>query len=322
MVKVALVFPGQGAQYVGMGRELYGRYEAARAVFDEADRVLGYPLSQLCFEGPEDTLRVTYHTQPALLVASVAAYRVLCEVMGAHPTAAVWQPVVAAGHSLGEYTALVAAGSLSFGDAVHLVQQRGRWMDEACPAGQGAMAAVLGMEPSELEIICKHCSEGTQVVELANLNCPGQIVISGSAPAVERAAKIARERGARRVVPLQVSGPFHSSLMRPAADKLAALLDQVEFRPAQIPVAANVDGRLLREPAEIRDALVRQLCAPVRWEDDVRAMLAAGAEAFIEVGPGTVLSGLIKKIGKGIRVFHVEDEASLRETAAGLGARA
>lgn len=290
-----------------MGQELVSRYSVVQETFATADRVLGFGLSEMCANGPEEALRLTYHTQPALLTASVAAFRAFQEIANV-------QPAVVAGHSLGEYSALVAAGVLSFEDAVLLVHWRGKWMDEAVPAGQGAMSAVLGMEADALQQVCREASQGSDVAELANLNCPGQIVISGSASAVERAGIIAKEQGAKRVIPLVVSGPFHSSLMKPAAGRLAKALSGVKFRESSIPVVANVDGVARTETNEIRQALESQVYMSVRWEDDVRTMLDMGVDAFIEFGPGTVLSGLIRKVERRIPTFHVEDEASLQET--------
>ncbi|MCF8564398.1 ACP S-malonyltransferase [Alicyclobacillus tolerans] len=306
-LKFGFVFPGQGAQSVGMGRDFFDRYETARKTLAEADAALGFSLSTLCFDGPEDQLRLTYHTQPALLAVSVAAYRVFQE----HAKV---DAAMVAGHSLGEYTACVAAGAMEFADAVSLVHRRGRYMDEAVPAGQGTMAAVLGLAEPELGKVCQEASEGEDVVELANINCPGQIVISGTAAAVSRASELAKPAGARRVIPLEVSGPFHSSLMKPAASRLNAALSETNVRDARIPVVANVDAKPHTDAQGLKSALQEQLYSPVRWEDDVRTMLEAGVDAFIEFGPGTVLSGLIKKIDRRIMTLHVEDEASLQET--------
>ncbi|GEO25155.1 malonyl CoA-acyl carrier protein transacylase [Alicyclobacillus acidoterrestris] len=302
-----IVFPGQGSQYVGMGKSLIEAYPTARRTFEEADERLGFHLTKLCLEGPEEQLRLTYHTQPALLTASIAFYRVLTERVELNP-------IVAAGHSLGEYSALVAAGAMAFGDAVHLVHRRGQLMDEAVPAGQGAMAAVLGLDEEPLTSVCAQVMEQTgEVVELANLNCPGQIVISGTAAGVQAAATLAKEQGAKRVIPLTVSGPFHCRLMRAAADSFGALLDATVIQDASIPVVANVDAVANKDASQIREALKRQLYSPVRWTDDVQAMRRMGVERIVEIGPGTVLSGLIRKIDRGISTAHVEDEATLAE---------
>lgn len=306
-MKYAFVFPGQGAQYVGMLNEFIERYPVAKLTFEEANEALGFDLLDLTLNGPEEKLRLTYNTQPALLTASIAALRVFREQSDVTPS-------VVAGHSLGEYTALVASNALAFGDAVRLVHLRGKWMDEAVPAGTGAMTAILGLDVEATEQVCVQAREQSgEVVELANLNCPGQLVISGTKAAVDVANEIAKTNGARRVIPLVVSGPFHSSLMKPAAQKLEDALRNVSFADASVPVVANVDARLYTEAASFVDVLVRQLYSPVRFEEDVRTMLSAGVEGFIEFGPGTVLSGLIKKVERRIPTLHVEDEASLRQ---------
>lgn len=310
-VNLAYVFPGQGAQYVGMGKELADNYQVAREVFDEADDALGFPLSRLIWEGPEEKLRLTYHTQPALLATSVAAYRVFAK-------SAANEAKVCAGHSLGEYSALVAVGALSFRDAIQLVQSRGQFMDDAVPAGKGAMSAVLGLEASVLRSVCEEASVGEEIVELANVNCPGQIAISGTVVAVERAGELAKKAGARRVIPLVVSGPFHCRLMKPAARKLAEALAATPLQAGLVPVVANVDALPRTLATEVRGALEQQLYKPVLWHNDVQAMVAMGASTFIEFGPGTVLSGLIRKINKNVRTFHVEDCASLEETLAAI----
>jgi len=311
-MKFAYLFPGQGAQYVGMGKELAENYPTAKHLLEEADDALGFFLSKIILDGPEETLRLTYHTQPALLAVSLAAYRVFVEQGGEA------QPVVAAGHSLGEYSALTAMGALEFKDAVRLVHLRGKWMDEAVPAGQGAMSAVMGLDAVSLNGVCRQAAEEAGVVELANVNCPGQIVISGSKAGVQRASELAKEKGARRVIPLVVSGPFHCSLMRPAANRLHQELQKANLREISTPVIANVDAQLKSEPEAIKEALEGQLTAPVLFEQDVRGMLNLGVETFIEFGSGTVLSGLVRKINRRIPTLHVENESSLQETLAAV----
>ncbi|SIT01124.1 ACP S-malonyltransferase [Alicyclobacillus vulcanalis] len=311
-MNVAFVFPGQGAQYVGMGRGIFDEYPVARSLLEEADDALGMKLSDVILEGPEDTLRLTYYTQPALLTVSVAVWRALVDRVDIQPTAV-------AGHSLGEYSALVAAKSLRFADAVKLVYQRGKLMDEAYPAGQGAMAAVLGLEEDALADVCKRASADTgEVVELANVNCPGQIVISGAKGAIERATALAKEAGARRVMPLNVSGPFHSSLMQPAAEALGRLLDETELADAETPVVANVDGHPRKMASDLRDALKKQLVMPVRFVDCVQSMKRLGVECLVELGPGTVLSGLVRKIDKALETAHAEDPATLDDVCSML----
>ncbi len=304
MSKLAFLFPGQGAQYVGMGADLARAYREARETFDEADEVLGFSLSRLCFEGPAERLQETPITQPAILTASVACLRIL-ERYG-------WRADVVAGLSLGEYTALVAAGALRFRDAVALVHKRGRFMEEAVPAGQGAMAAVIGLDREAVAEACRRGAAASGlVVEAVNFNCPGQVVIAGHAAAVERAGDEARALGARKVVPLAVSGPFHSSLMASARERLAAELERVPMADAAVPVVANVSGTCVRTAAEIRRALVEQVARPVLWEDGVRRMIADGVDHFVEVGPGTVLTGFLRKIDREVRVQNVQDLPSL-----------
>lgn len=296
--KIAFVFPGQGAQQVGMGRDAYEGHEGAKQLFHQADSVLGYDLSALIFNGPEEELKLTYHTQPALLTTSMAYLEVLKD-KGVRPD-------YAAGHSLGEYSALVAGGALSFTDAVSLVRKRGKLMDRAVPAGQGAMAAVLGAEREALTALCRSITETVGPVETANINCPGQIVVSGSVEGV--GAVVARgkqEAGAKRVIPLEVSGPFHSSLMKPAADGLKQSLEEIELKDAHIPIVANVTAEAVTAADQIRSLLVEQVVSPVLWEDSVRWMLEQGVDTFVEIGSGNVLSGLIKKINRDARIITV-----------------
>jgi [acyl-carrier-protein] S-malonyltransferase len=309
MGKIAFVFPGQGAQAVGMGRDAYERFEASRAVFDRADEVLGFSVSKLAFEGPEEELKLTANTQPALLTTSVA----LLEAFKARGV----KPDYVAGHSLGEYSALVAAGVLSFDDAVRLVRARGLFMEQAVPGGQGAMAATLGADRDALDALCRDISATVGRVELANVNCPGQIVVSGTAAGVAAVAERGKEAGAKRVVPLEVSGPFHSSLMQPAADKLEKELAAAEFRDAAVPVIANVTARPVTSGEEFRRLLVRQVVSPVLWEDSVRYLIGEGVDTFVEIGSGTVLAGLIKKIDKTVKVVSVNSADAVSEAEAG-----
>lgn len=308
MGKVAFVFPGQGSQFVGMGQALSQQSDAARRIFEQADEALGFSLSRLCFEGPEEELRLTANTQPAILTASVAVLEALREKK------ADMKVDFYAGHSLGEYSALVAAGALSFTDAVKVVRARGQFMEEAVPAGQGAMAAVLGMERGALHAVCEEVSGAGNPVQLANMNCPGQIVISGSAEGVKLAGEKAKAAGAKRVLPLNVSGPFHSSLMQPAADKLQSVLAGVSVQAASVPVVANVSARPVSDAGTIVDSLIQQVAAPVLWEDTIQWMVEQGVTAFVEVGPGKVLAGLIKKIAPAeTKIVSVQDMESLTE---------
>ena len=297
-----------------MGRDLAEKFSAARQTFEEADEALGFSISKLCFEGPDDQLKLTEFQQPAICTVSVAALRVLAE-KGIKPN---W----VAGHSLGEYAANVAAGSLSFTDAVRTVRHRGRFMQEAVPAGQGAMAAVLGLSSEETARACADAAAELQsIVSAANFNSPEQTVISGAAAAVERAAAICKERGAKRVVMLQVSAPFHCALMQPAQDRLAELLRSVEFSTAAVPVAVNVDAAFMSDPSLLREALVRQVTGAVRWVDSMRLLIAQGPAHFVEVGPGKVLCGLMRQIDRSQACVNVEDEASLEKAEQGLGIR-
>jgi len=305
-MSVAFIFPGQGSQAPGMGRGLAEAYAAAREVFEEADEALGFALSRLCFEGPAEDLQLTENTQPAILATSVAALR-------AAESEGLPRPVFVAGHSLGEYSALVAAGALSLRDAVQVVRKRGRYMQEAVPVGAGAMAAVLGGDFEMVEAVCAEAAREGEICSPANINSPGQIVIAGSAAAVERAIPLLKERGARRSLPLKVSAPFHCALMLPAQERLAADLDEVEFRDLSVPLVTNVDAALIRTGAEARAALVRQVSSPVRWRESVEFLAREGVDTFVEVGPGKVLTGLVRQTAPQARGLNVEDVASLKE---------
>jgi [acyl-carrier-protein] S-malonyltransferase len=302
---IAFLFPGQGSQAVGMGKELAEKYPVAAQTFAEADEALGYKLSQLCFEGPEDQLKLTEITQPAILTVSVAACRVL-EEKGIKPD-------FVAGHSLGEYSAHVAAGTINFRDAVRTVRNRGKYMQEAVPLGVGAMAAILGMSTDAVAAVCRDAAQG-EVCEAANLNSPEQIVISGHAKAIERAVQLATERGAKKAVMLQVSAPFHCSLMRPAQERLARDLQGLTFSDPARSVVCNVDATIAKNAVASRDALIRQVTGAVRWDDSMRLLIAQGAQAFVEVGPGKVLFGLMRQIDRAQKCLSVSDDASLQKT--------
>lgn len=299
----AFIFPGQGSQFAGMGKDLADNFPAARQVFAEANESLGFDLTRLCFEGPEEELKLTANTQPAILTASIAAWRTLQSETGL-------QPDFVAGHSLGEYSALVCAGALAFTDAVRTVRQRGTFMQEAVPVGTGAMAAMLGIERGELESICAEAAQG-EVVSAANYNSPGQIVIAGHAGAVSRAIDIAKGRGYRKAMLLPVSAPFHCALMQPAAERLEAVLAGVAAADPQVPVISNVEALPNRAGSRIKELLVAQVCAPVRWDESVQQLAALGVTQYIEIGPGKVLAGLVKRIAKEAVVANFESVASL-----------
>jgi [acyl-carrier-protein] S-malonyltransferase len=353
-LKIALLFPGQGSQSVGMGRDLADNYPAARAVFEEADDALGFALSDIIFNGPDDQLKLTEHTQPAILTVSTAAWRVLAPELAARGL----QPAFAAGHSLGEYSANVAAGTFSFADAVRIVRLRGRFMQEAVPPGEGAMAAILGLDAATINDVCAQVSDElteapagnpadptTQafaaidavtdphnsvqtlaqaasrvnaVVSPANMNSPSQVAISGTTAAVQLAMERCKAAGAKKVLMLHVSAPFHCALMQPARQQLASELESVAFNDPAFPVAANVDARLLHRGPDVRDALIRQVTGAVRWVECIRLLQTEGATQYIEVGPGKVLSGLNRQIDREFSTSHVEDQASLAKCVANL----
>jgi [acyl-carrier-protein] S-malonyltransferase len=308
---LAFLFPGQGSQSVGMGKDFAAKHPVARDTFAEADAALGYSLSQLCFEGPEDKLKLTEITQPAILTVSVAAQRVLAEEG--------IRPQYTAGHSLGEYSAHVAAGTLTFADAVRTVAKRGKYMQEAVPVGVGAMAAILALALEPLAAVCLQAAQETGgTVSPANINSPDQIVISGSKTAVERAAELAKEKGAKRAVMLPVSAPFHCSLMQPAQDRLAQDLQTLRFSSPGVPVVTNVDANVVQTAPEARDALIRQVTGAVQWVRSIQVLIAAGVQTFVEVGPGRVLSGLLRQIDRSKTGVNVENEESLQKALATL----
>ncbi|SFE33492.1 ACP S-malonyltransferase [Succiniclasticum ruminis] len=309
MSKVAFVFPGQGSQKVGMCKDFYDNYACAKKVFEEADDALGFSITKMCFEGPEEDLRLTKYTQPAILTCSVAALAVMrehgleCEAAG--------------GHSLGEYSALVAADVMRLQDAVVAVHKRGEFMQEAVPVGEGAMAAVMGLTPDEIVAICQNVeAECGEEVQAVNFNCPGQVVIAGATKAVDKASEALKAAGAKRAIPLPVSAPFHSTLMKPAAERLKEVLDKIEFRDAKFPVFSNVTAEPVVKAEEIRALLVKQAASPVKWEMSMHRMIKDGFDTFVEVGPGKVLTGFTRKIDRAMNALNVEDMASLEKTLA------
>ncbi len=308
---LAYIFPGQGSQYPGMGKNLVENFPVAQGIFEEADEALHFSISQLCFHGSVEDLQLTENTQPAILAVSAT-------VLGTMESEGFPQPDFVAGHSLGEYSGLLAARSLSLSDSIRTVRSRGRYMQEAVPAGTGAMAAVIGVPLKDIEVACAEASQG-QICALANINSGTQVVIAGNTEAVDRASDLLKSRGARRVLKLNVSAPFHCALMTPAQERLAVDLEATAFDDLQVALVTNVDAALVGKAAEARDALVRQVSSPVRWLESVELLIKQGVDTFVEVGPGKVLTGLMRQISRDVRCFNVEDAASLQSASASLG---
>lgn len=310
MGKVAFLFSGQGAQSVGMGKQIAEAYKSADTIFDQASEVLGFDIKKMIFEGDDETLKITENTQPCIVTTSIACLQPLLE-KGIKPD-------VVAGLSLGEYSAHVAAGTISIGEAVALVRKRGKYMQEAVPLGVGAMAAILGLENDKVVEVCKEASS-TGIVEPANFNCPGQVVVAGEVKAVEKAIELAKDKGAKRAMMLPVSAPFHCSLLKPAGEKLAAELEKIELKDMKIPVVTNVTAEYILDKSKVKDLLIRQVSSPVYFEESVRKMIDDGVDTFIEIGPGKTLIGFVKKINKDVKTLNVEDLESLNNTLKELG---
>lgn len=305
--ETAFVFPGQGSQFAGMGKDVYDAYPAARKVFDDIDEALGFAISKLCFEGPEEQLKLTENTQPAILAVSSAIHAVL-EERGAT------RRDVVAGHSLGEYSAIVSVGGLTPAEAAKIVRMRGRFMQEAVPVGSGGMAALIGPSVDDAHAICEEAAQG-EVLSVANINAPGQIVIAGTKSAIDRAIDVAKKRGVRRALPLPVSAPFHCALMEPAAERLRPILDEAHFKDLWVALVSNVDASPIGTATAVRNALFRQVASPVRWVESVQKMISMGVKRFVEVGPGNVLTGLIKRIDSSVELVNVSDVASIEAFA-------
>jgi [acyl-carrier-protein] S-malonyltransferase len=301
--QTAFVFPGQGSQYAGMGKDVAAKYATARKVFDDIDAALGYSISRLCFEGPEDQLKLTENTQPAILAVSAAIHAIL-EERGAT------RRDLVAGHSLGEYSAIVSDGGLTAPEAAHIVHLRGKFMQEAAPVGSGGMAALIGPTVEEVQAICEEAAQG-EVLSVANINAPGQIVIAGTKSAVDRAIDVAKKRGVRRALPLPVSAPFHCALMKPAEERLRPVLESAGLKNLWVSLISNVDASPIGTATAVRNALLRQVASPVRWVESVERMIAMGVRRFVEIGPGSVLTGLIKRIDASVELINVSDVASI-----------